>query len=549
MESVASLLEESLPGVVDTELQSLAELLQVRFQIWTHGRDGRYRQSEAELEQELASEEIAELCEAARFESSPFSKEVAPGRHLLAVEWPGESRVPQFAVCELPAESVAIATRTIQLTIKERDCLKEIESLQAENSAFLRQLNEDMEELVFLRSIADKLALGSMSSTPHDLLKFVLPNLGESAGAEEIHYIEARGATPEVIESWYLASCEERVEVATVERLVSNMQNRAQDTPLVINMFDKTMEGKEYSGVREFALVGVTTNGVVIGWLVAINRHINDSARREHPVWKLGNNEIGSCEVSLMSTSAAMLASYTHNTTLLEERESVLLSVVRTLVSAIESRDLYTCGHSERVARYARRLAKEFGYDREGCRKIYLTGLLHDLGKIGLSDSVLKKEGPLTAEEYSEIQKHPDLGWAILRELEPLDYVLPGVLHHHERWDGKGYPDQLEADKTPLEGRLLAVVDAFDAMTSDRPYRRGMSWEKAVAILMEGANSQWDAEVVDKFVEIMPDILSIQQNYRRPPLPSRKYEGPGPRPEMIHDVEELDLREILKDSQ
>ncbi len=103
-----------------------------------------------------------------------------------------------------------------------------------------------------------------------------------------------------------------------------------------------------------------------------------------------------------------------------------------------------------------------------------------------------------------------------------MQYVLPGVLHHHERYDGKGYPDGLLGDKTPLEGRLLAVVDAFDAMTSDRPYRMGMPLEKALAILQQGAGTQWDAELVDAFLRILPDILKIRDSYQRPPLPVRK---------------------------
>jgi len=216
-----------------------------------------------------------------------------------------------------------------------------------------------------------------------------------------------------------------------------------------------------------------------------------------------------------------MLASHAHNLSLLDERENLLLNMVRTLVSAIDSRDPYTCGHSERVARYGRRLAAAVGFDDEACERLYLTGLLHDIGKIGVSDAVLNKQGGLTPEEFAEIQQHPHLGWAILRELEQLEYVLPGVLHHHERYDGKGYPDGLAADATPLDGRLLAVVDAFDAMTSDRPYRQGMPVEKAIGILADGAGSQWDARLIETFMSILPDILEIKDNYQRPPLPSR----------------------------
>ena len=549
MSTEASTLAANAPNTANDMQRSLEELLEVRFTLWNRDREGVIRLRDSEADHHTADATVAELCESAMFASGPLTKSLPEGNQLIAVAWPIAGTVPCFATCEVPAEKAALAERLIALTLRERHQSEELEELRDENGSFLRQLNEDMEELVFLRNMADRLTLEGMSATSNDLVAYVLPNLGEAAGVEEIHFIDGRGVSPKIIDSWILPGCEEPVEHSIVEKLVCDKGEKAQELPLVINLFDKTADGEKYSGVREFALVAVTTHNTTIGWLAALNRHVDGERKHEHPVWRLGNNEIGTCEVSLISTAAAMLASYSHNSELLEERESLLLSVVRTLVSAIESRDRYTCGHSERVARYARRLAEEFGYDRDGCRQMYLTGLLHDVGKIGLSDSVLKKPGPLTDEEFAEIKKHPDLGWAILRELEPMDYVLPGVLHHHERYDGKGYPDELKGEETPLEGRLLAVVDAFDAMTSDRPYRQGMSWEKAVEVLLVGSDTQWDADIVAKFVEIIPDILSIQQNYRRPPLPTRKKEVTQPAFASADDTEELDISDLLEISE
>jgi HD-GYP domain-containing protein (c-di-GMP phosphodiesterase class II) len=294
------------------------------------------------------------------------------------------------------------------------------------------------------------------------------------------------------------------------------------DRPLVKNSIHSADLGYDLQGIKELAVVSVSTTIAQLGWLLAINRSGRHTSFNSETGWVLSQHELGTREASLLTTAAAMLASHANNLSLLEERENLLVSVVRTLVSAVDSRDPYTCGHSERVALYARRLAEEVGLDEDTCEKIYLTGLLHDLGKIGISDSVLKKCGPLTEEEFAEIQRHPDLGWAILHELEQFDYVLPGVLHHHERYDGKGYPDRLRGEETPLEGRLLAVVDSFDAMTSDRPYRAGMPVEKAIEILGDGAGTQWDAKLVDAFLHILPDIMEIRRQYQRPPLPNRK---------------------------
>jgi HD-GYP domain-containing protein (c-di-GMP phosphodiesterase class II) len=304
--------------------------------------------------------------------------------------------------------------------------------------------------------------------------------------------------------------------------LTRDLSNTMRERPTVRNSIQPEDLGYGLRGIRELAIVPVSSTIAQLGWLLAINRSGRQAAMCAEVGWKLSQHELGTREASLLCTAAAMLASHANNLALLAEREALLVSVVRSLVSAVDSRDPYTCGHSERVALYARRLGQEIGLDEDASEKIYLTGLLHDLGKIGISDSVLKKNGPLTEQEFAEIQRHPDLGWAILRELEQFDYVLPGVLHHHERYDGKGYPDKLHGEETPLEGRLLAVVDAFDAMTSDRPYRTGMPMEKAIQILADGAGTQWDAYLVDAFLRILPDILEIRNSYQRPPLPDRK---------------------------
>ena len=135
------------------------------------------------------------------------------------------------------------------------------------------------------------------------------------------------------------------------------------------------------------------------------------------------------------------------------------------------------------------------------------------MGNIGVSDATLNKPGRLTDEEFEEIKRHPEEGWAILHEITPLSYVLPGVLQHHERIDGQGYPDRLAGKEISLDGRILAVADAFDAMTSDRAYRQGMPVEKAEAILREGSGTQWDAQVIDAYFAISEQINEIRQTY------------------------------------
>ena len=197
----------------------------------------------------------------------------------------------------------------------------------------------------------------------------------------------------------------------------------------------------------------------------------------------------------------------------------------RALVNAVEAKDEYTRGHSERVALFACRLGQEIGLDDADCERLYLAGLLHDVGKIAVEDKTLNKPDHLTDEEYKVIQQHPDSGWDILHEVTNLQYVLPGVLHHHEKYDGTGYPDQLAGEDIPLDGRILAVCDAYDAMTSDRPYRKGMPQEKAEKILRESSGSYRDPQLIDAFFRVMPSILGLRNSYQPRRHASRRTES------------------------
>lgn len=179
--------------------------------------------------------------------------------------------------------------------------------------------------------------------------------------------------------------------------------------------------------------------------------------------------------------------------------EQCIEEALLAMICSIQARDRYTGGHSERVAGLSLDLAVIYELSHAACQEIYLAGIVHDIGKIGIPDSVLLKQDALTDVEYRIIQKHPEIGYRILERLGDLQFVLPGVLYHHERWDGEGYPHGLSGHTIPIMARILAVADAFDAMTSSRPYRQTMPVEKAQQIIVSGAGEQWDADVVDCF--------------------------------------------------
>jgi diguanylate cyclase (GGDEF)-like protein/putative nucleotidyltransferase with HDIG domain len=174
--------------------------------------------------------------------------------------------------------------------------------------------------------------------------------------------------------------------------------------------------------------------------------------------------------------------------------------VLQGLVIAVDTKDRYTKRHSEDVARYAVFLAKRMGLDDEMLRTIQLAGLLHDIGKIGIPDVILRKPSKLTAQEYAMFQQHVALGDAIVRDVPNVDVVRAGIRHHHERWDGDGYLEGLEGEAIPIIGRVLAVADAFSAMTTTRPYRKALSVTEALKRLGDAAGSQLQEELVTQFI-------------------------------------------------
>ena len=179
------------------------------------------------------------------------------------------------------------------------------------------------------------------------------------------------------------------------------------------------------------------------------------------------------------------------------------LSTIQALAAAVDAKDAYTQGHSSRVARYAVALAQSMGLSEAEVNLVHITGTLHDVGKIGVPDSILTKPFQLDAEERRIMETHPALGEVIIRKAPQLADTLPGVRHHHERWDGKGYPDGIRGEDIPQIARLLAVADTFDAMTSDRPYRKGLSWEIALEEIGRNAGTQFEPRLAEAFVSLM----------------------------------------------
>ena len=181
-------------------------------------------------------------------------------------------------------------------------------------------------------------------------------------------------------------------------------------------------------------------------------------------------------------------------------------AAIQSLAAAVDAKDRYTHGHSERVTAYALEIGEALQMSSEMRDALKVAGLLHDLGKIGVPDSILNKPGSLTQEEREALQRHPSIGGDILHQSPQLDLIIPAVLFHHERWDGAGYPDGLAGESIPLVARILAIADAFDAMTSDRPYRSAMSVDEGLLELQANAGKQFDPALVDAFIRQMSSV-------------------------------------------
>jgi len=193
----------------------------------------------------------------------------------------------------------------------------------------------------------------------------------------------------------------------------------------------------------------------------------------------------------------------------LEETQSKLkryyLNTIKSLAQALEAKDSYTRGHSERVTRYAINIAKRLGFSDEDITLLEDICVLHDIGKIGIPEKILSKSGPLTEEEWRIVKRHTTIGEGILKPIEFLKPVLSIVRDHHERPDGKGYPNGLKKNEIPMLASIVAVADAFDAMTSDRPYRKAFTKDDAINILKENKDKQFNSQVVDAFIASLRD--------------------------------------------
>ncbi|MBN2584345.1 MAG: HD domain-containing protein [Planctomycetes bacterium] len=330
-------------------------------------------------------------------------------------------------------------------------------------------------------------------------------------------------------EAFFLALCSEMLEFLEIEGLAALFRDTQEQTgePRVATVGDVKLDGDELLRLyhhferdlmdgreaiianecresREFSDVAPDINNMVLVPMRQGNKLYGILAAFN----KLNDGEFFSTDVKLMSSVTGTIAVFVENSHLYDNLHQLMLGTVRALVSSIDAKDQYTCGHSERVAWISRRIAERMGLDGEDVERVYLAGLLHDIGKIGIPEAILLKNGRLEPEEYDVMKKHPLIGAKILAGVRELEGVISGVLHHHERLDGQGYPKGLNNESVPLEGRIIGLADSLDAMTSHRVYRPAMPREKVQNEIIRCTGTQFDVRCVDALMDIgLTEIL------------------------------------------
>lgn len=263
--------------------------------------------------------------------------------------------------------------------------------------------------------------------------------------------------------------------------------------PLLITDINETPQFDRFStlGYERKTLIcaPLVVKDDVIGTITVVNKNDGSTYTNE--------------DLELLTTIAAQASIAIKNATLYDEQKTTYLSTIHALVSAIEASDSYTRGHSERVTRYSVTIAKKLGLSSERLKIMERAAILHDIGKIGINLTLLHKVERLSPEDIHDLQQHPEIGMKILEPIEFLSDVRLCIGQHHERFDGKGYPNRLHGDQLLLEARILAVADSFDAMTSDRPYRKALPLDVAVKELVDNAGTQFDPSIVPIFVELL----------------------------------------------
>ncbi len=388
------------------------------------------------------------------------------------------------------------------LTLLAKRFLSEAKSEQ-QAVMFGTELSQVYEELALIHKLSTNMRISNSDS---NYLQMACDCLREIVGVEGIVILLEKKADDEkrlvLTAGAGLIDIDKLIKEMLFDRLVAEIEmgkevllDSSVDGPFkykwpdyIKNIIAVPLYGKDRLSTG-FSETGGDSN-CIVGLMAAINR--------------IGKPDFDSVDIKLFNSVANGCAVFVENGRLFGDLKELFIGSLKALTSSIDAKDQYTRGHSERVAFISQWIAERYAesekIDESVMHNIYLTGLLHDIGKIGISETVLCKKGKLTTEELNCIRRHPLIGANILKGIKQMRDIIPGVLCHHERMDGKGYPNGLTADKIPLSGKIVGLADSFDAMTSARVYRKALSLEEAIEEIRKGMGTQFDEKVATVFL-------------------------------------------------
>jgi len=420
----------------------------------------------------LSAEQLSSMCQ-----SSEMDRELCV-RMLQQLPLADEADVPRL---------------TMLVRLAHQDDARMREDSEAMESVG-QQLAESYEEINLLYTIIQSMTL---EEQPEQFLQFVCEELLATMPYSWIGVIlkregdDSKGHTrfKSLVEQLIVAGVPGEGLADVRRAAIKAMESANPESPMVLEP-DFNPEHAAFKALGHNALVQpVKQDGKVVGVLIAAGKRGPDRA-------------VSSVDMKLVNATATHVSIFLENATLYDNLSSMFIGTLEALTASIDAKDRYTCGHSQRVAHLTRQLAASLGHDEADLKRMHIAGLVHDVGKIGVPESVLLKPGRLTDEEFGWIRLHPEMGYRILKDIPQLNDVLPGVLHHHERWDGKGYPHNLAGEDIPLIARLIALADSFDAMSSSRTYRKAMSRSTVLEEIRNNAGTQFDPSLVPAFVSL-----------------------------------------------
>lgn len=411
----------------------------------------------------LRSEHFTSACSAAQLDA-------AATRHALE------------PLARQGAATIADLARALRWMARDLDELSEAR----------QSLNDFTDALTISYETIDLLyALGRSMSRPERPDVFVRRALAALHGVLDFSWIGAVFVDDDGLLPGVAGACimehDPRVDTDQLQRILK-ARLAEHDDPESGSILDAIPDGGDLGGPQAFVMP-LVRGGRIIG-VIAAGDKVGDDP------------QISTFDTGLIEAAASQISPFLETTALYAEQHAMFMGTLSALTSAIDAKDKYTCGHSGRVAYLAAALAQKLGLDGNVVERIHIAGLVHDVGKIGVPEAVLTKAARLSDEEFALIREHPAIGHRILCGIPALRDVLPAVMHHHERWDGRGYPHGLQNENIPLYARLIGIADTFDAMSSSRSYRSAVPRDKVTAEIRRCGGTQFDPALVEPFLEI-----------------------------------------------